>query len=93
MASVRQRMLSVLGEWGEPEEMDSDEVSMKALAPQLILAMQAMGLDMSNDDHIDQFLKTLKTLATSKSSLLKMALKRWSPSKATKALKVAKATL
>lgn len=96
MSSVTSQMKALLGEdtVGEQEEMDAEiEVDMKALAPQLILAMQAMGLDPGSEEHLDAFLKTLKVMATSKSNLLKVALRRWTGAKAKAAVKVAKAAV
>lgn len=96
MNDVTAQMKALLGEdtVGEQEEMDAEvEVNMKALAPQLILAMQAMGMDPGNEEHLDAFLKTLKVMATSKANILKVALRRWTGAKAAKAVKVAKATL
>lgn len=95
--TIRSQMEELLGETNErheQEEMDGEvEVNMKALAPQLALAMQSLGLDPSEEEHIDAFLKSLKMMATSKSNLLKQALKRWSGAKASKAVKVAKAAI
>jgi hypothetical protein len=96
MSNVTVQMKALLGEdtVGEQEEMDAEvEVNMKALAPQLILAMQAMGLDPGDEDHLDAFMKTLKVMATSKANILKVALRRWTGAKAKAAVKVAKATL
>lgn len=96
MSNVTVQMKALLGEdtVGEQEEMDAEvEVNMKALAPQLILAMQAMGLDPGDEDHLEAFMKTLKVMATSKANILKVALRRWTGAKAKAAVKVAKATL
>ena len=96
MGKIREQMKELLGEgnWGEQEEMDAEvEVNMKALAPQLVLAMQAMGLDTASDEHLEAFMKTLKVMATSKANILKVAMRRWTGAKAMKAVKLAKATL
>lgn len=96
MSNVTVQMKALLGEdtVGEQEEMDAEvEVNMKALAPQLVLAMQAMGLDPGDEEHLDAFLKTLKVMATSKANILKVALRRWTGAKAKAAVKVAKASL
>ena len=96
MSKVSAQMKALLGEdtVGEQEEMDGEvEVNMKALAPQLILAMQAMGLDPGDEEHLDAFMKTLKVMATSKANILKVALRRWTGAKAKQAVKIAKATV
>jgi hypothetical protein len=95
MSGIQRQMEELLGEGTRVEQEGSEEVdvNLKALAPQLVLAMQTMGLDPSEEEHIDAFLKSLKTLATSKSTLLKQALKRWSGARASKAVKLAKAAL
>lgn len=100
MGTIREQMKELLGETVdqadqiESEEMEAEvEVDMKALAPQLLLAMQAMGLDVGNDEHLDAFMKTLKVMATSKANIMKTALRRWSGARAARAVKVAKATL
>lgn len=96
MNNVTSQMKALLGEdtVGEQEEMDAEvEVDMKALAPQLILAMQALGLDPGEEEHIDSFMKTLKVMSTSKANLMKVALRRWTGAKAAKAVKLAKSTL
>lgn len=96
MSDLRKRMealVSTPSRHEAEEGAEPMEVDMKALAPQLALAMQSMGLEMDNDEHLDTFLKTLKTMATTKSSLLKQAIRRWNPGRATKAVKTAKASL
>jgi hypothetical protein len=74
------------------EAEESVEIEMKAALPQLILAMDAMGLDPQNDEHQEQFVAMLKKLVTNKSKLMS-AMKMFSASKAKKALKAAKASV
>ena len=88
MSTVRNRMQALLDETEVPAfEMD---MSVKRIVPQLVLAMQALGLDTSDEEQLDEFLKTLKALATSKSQLVKSAIKHWSGAKSGRALRIAK---
>lgn len=85
--SVADRMKNILGEAEE-----SVEIEMKAALPQLVLAMDAMGLDPQDEAHQEQFVALLKKLITNKSKLM-AAMKMFSASKAKKAVKAAKSTL
>lgn len=87
MATIRERMTSLLDEADSVEQTD---MSVKKVVPQLVLAMQALGLDTSDEDQLDEFLKTLKTLATTKSMMVKTAIKHWTGAKAGRALRIVK---
>jgi hypothetical protein len=96
MSTLRTRMEALVGTTSRQEAAEEGaevEIDLKLLAPQLALAMQTMGLAMDDDEQLDAFLKTLKVAATTKSALLKQAIRRWNPSRATKAVKAAKAAL
>lgn len=90
MSTIRTRMEQILGEKETDAPSEDTDLSVKKVIPQLVLAMQALGLDTSDEEQLDQFLKMLKVLATSKSQMVKTAIKHWSGSKATRALRVAK---
>lgn len=86
--TIRTRMTALLGETeAAAEQADLDT---KAVIAQLVLAMQAVGLDPNDDDQLDQFMKLLKTLATTKSQMVKTAIRNWSSAKAGRALRTAK---
>jgi hypothetical protein len=83
---ITSKMLALLGE----EEVPKERIA--ALLPQLVLAMDAIGLDPKDEMHQEVFIGILKQLSTNKSALLK-AMKTFSGAKATKAVKAAKASL
>jgi hypothetical protein len=83
-------MTALLGENEAPTEESPSLVSFKPLVQQLVVAMQAIGLNPDEDDNVDVFLKMLKTLSTSKAQMLRAALKNRSGAKASRALRVAK---
>lgn len=89
MSTVRNRMEGLLAEFDEPAS-EQAEMNTKAVIAQLVLAMQAVGLDPSDEDQLDQFMKLLKTLATTKSQMVKTAIKQWTGAKASRALRIAK---
>jgi len=84
--SVSIKMLALLGEENEPMP------DPKVLIPQLVLAMDAAGMDPGDEGHQEIFIGMLKKLITSKSALLK-GMKMFNASRATKALKIAKAAI
>jgi hypothetical protein len=84
--SVTPKMLALLGE--ENERMPDPKV----LIPQLVLAMEAAGMDPGDEGHQEIFIGMLKKLVSSKAALLK-GMKMFNASKALKALKVAKAAV
>ena len=96
---IRSRMEALLGET-EPrravEASDEDamqasrDAMLKQIIPQLVLAMTALGLDPSDEEQLDMFMKTLKALATTKAQMVKTAIKNWAGAKAGKALRVIK---
>jgi hypothetical protein len=94
MSTLREQMEAILA---DAEEVvagpDEAGLELKSLIPQLGLAMQSQGLDPSDEDQVETFIKTLKLLATTKASMLRAALKRWAPAKAAKAVKVARAAV
>lgn len=83
--AISERMLSLLGE-------ESEDIEMKSALPQLVLAMQSMGLDPSDDAAQDQFISFLKKLTTNKNAL-KRAMGKFSGNVAAKAMKVAKGSM
>lgn len=85
--SVVERMQNLLSEAEEGMDMD-----MKKVLPQLVLAMDAMGMDPADEEHQKQFIGMLKKIVSNKAGLMK-AMKGFSASKATKALKAAKAAV
>lgn len=87
MSTIRNKMMALMSETDEGEK---PEANMKLVIAQLVLAMQAVGLDPSDEDQLDQFMKMLKTLATTKATMVKTAIKNWSGAKASKALRLAK---
>ena len=87
MTTIRERMTPLLDEADSVEQTD---MSVKKVVPQLVLAMQALGLDTSDEEQLDEFLKTLKTLATTKSMMVKAAIKHWTGAKAGRALRIVK---
>lgn len=84
--NITPKMLALLGE--ENESMPDPKV----LIPQLVLAMDAAGMDPGDEGHQEIFIGMLKKLVSSKAALLK-AMKMFNASKATKALKAAKAAI
>lgn len=88
--SVSERMQAILEE--AAEEGMGVEMDMKSALPQLVLAMDAMGLDPKAEEDQDKFFAFLKKMATNKSALMK-AMRTYSAGKATKAIKVAKAAI
>jgi hypothetical protein len=74
------------------ESEEALEPNLKAILPQLALAMDAAGMDPSNEEHQDQFVTLLKKLATNKAAL-KKAMRTFTASKAMKAVKAAKAAI
>jgi hypothetical protein len=99
MSDVRTRMKALLGEVSsmdfdprssvEPVK-EADSVNLKQIVPQLVLAAQAVGMDLADDDQLEHFMKLLKTLATTKSQMVKTAVRQWTGAKAGRALRVAK---
>lgn len=77
-------------DWVKTAEAEDSELDTKAVIAQLVLAMQAVGLDPSDEDQLNQFMKLLKTLATSKAQMVKTAIKNWTGAKAGRALRIAK---
>lgn len=88
--SVYERMQSIL----EEAEMGAEgaELDMKAALPQLVLAMDAMGLDPKSEDDQAKFFALLKKMVSSKASLMK-AMRTFSAGKARTAVKAARSTL
>lgn len=82
--NIADRMRALLEEMDEGASGDP-----KVLVPQLVLAMDAVGMDPGDEGHQEIFFAMLKKLATNKSALLK-AMKNYNASRAAKALKVAK---
>lgn len=78
------RMRALLEEMEEGASGDP-----KVLVPQLVLAMDAVGMDPGDEGHQQMFIAMLKKLITNKSALTK-AMKSYNASRAAKALKVAK---
>ncbi len=99
MGTIREQMQVILGE--SPKRTEQEEggeehvplANFKPLIQQLVLAMQAMGMNASDDEEVDAFLKMLKAVSTTKASMFRQALRQWSGAKAAKAVKVAKATI
>lgn len=77
-------------DWVKGAESETAALNTKAVIAQLVLAMQAVGLDPADEEQLDQFMKLLKTLATNKAQMVKAAIKNWSGAKASRALRVAK---
>lgn len=86
MSNIRSQMQALLDENSE-EQID---LNAKQVVAQLVLAMQAVGLDPKDDEQLDQFMKLLKTLATTKAQMVKSSIKNWSGAKASKAFRAAK---
>lgn len=79
----------------EAEESASvpESENIDVIVPQLVLAMDAAGMDPSDKDQQDKFLAMLKLLAGAKKSELMKAMKTYSSSKARKAVKAAKSAI
>ena len=85
--TITPKMLALLG-----EENTEGMPDPKILIPQLVLAMDAAGMDPGDEGHQEIFISMLKKLITSKAALLK-GMKMFNTSRAAKALKVAKAAV
>lgn len=81
--NITERMAALI------EEMDEGAGDPKILIPQLVLAMDAAGMDPGDEGHQEIFIGMLKKLVTNKAALLK-AMKHHTAARAAKALKVAK---
>jgi hypothetical protein len=93
MTTIRERMTPLLDEsafTSDADVGDEAEVTLKSIVPQLVLTMQAHALDPHDEEDLDYFMKMLKALATTKSQMVKSAIKQWSGAKAGKALRVLK---
>lgn len=77
-------------DWVHNAEAEDEALNTKAVIAQLVLAMQASGLDPTDEKQLDKFMKLLKTLATTKAQMVKTAIKSWNGSKSARALRVAK---
>jgi len=77
----------------EASDGDLPLANLKPLIQQLLLGMQAIGLDSSNDDDVESYLKMLKMVATTKKAMFMTAMKQFSGSRATRAVKAAKMSL
>lgn len=75
------------------EEVSEEDMDPKVVAPQLVLAAQALGLDPHSETDLEKFMHVLKALATTKAQKLKSAMTHWSSTKATKAVRTAKASI
>ena len=80
--TVATKMLTLLGE-------ERDLPDPKVLVPQLVLAMETLGMDPGDEGHQEIFVGMLKKLVTNKAALLK-GMKGFTASKAAKALKATK---
>jgi len=97
MSELRKRMEALVAgpntrQEAADEAADSD-LPLKPLIQQLLLGMQAIGVDAGDDDAVEEYLKTLKMVATTKKAMFMTALKQFSGSRATRAVKAAKASL
>lgn len=91
MSNIQSRMAALLGESDAPtEENPLPLANFKPLVQQLVVAMQAIGLNPDEDDNVDVFLKMLKTVSTSKAQMLRTALKNRTGAKASRAVRIAK---
>lgn len=72
---------------------ESEEMDLSAIIPQLVLGMEAMGLDPSEEDGQKKFVQILKLLSGSKKAALISGMKKFTSSKAKGALKAAKASV
>lgn len=91
--NIRARMEALLDEAAFTSDADvgeEAEVTLKSIVPQLVLTMQAHALDPHDEDDLEYFMKMLKALATTKSQMVKTAIKQWSGAKAGKALRTLK---
>jgi hypothetical protein len=86
--TIADKMQNLLSEAEEGGDMD-----MKKVLPQLVLAMEAMGMDPADEEHQKQFIGVLKALVGPKKAALMKAMKSFSGAKASKALKAAKASV
>lgn len=86
--NITEKMQSLISE----AEEGSMDVEMKAVLPQLVLAMQAMGMDPHDEEHQDKFIGMLKKLATNKAALMR-SMKMFTGMKAKKAIKTARETV
>jgi len=81
MSKITSSMLSLLDEQEMPDA--------KIVVPQLVLAMDALGMDPGDEGQQEVFIGMLKKLVTNKSALLK-GMRTYNAAKAAKALKVAR---
>lgn len=96
MTKIRESMEALLnGTSTEPrtEQEESEAPALKPLMQQIVMVMQTMGVPLDDDDAVDEFLKTLKVVATSKAAVLRSAIRSWNNAKAAKSVKAAKAAL
>lgn len=64
-----------------------------AIAQHLALASQVMGVDLSDDTALDDFMAQVKAVVTKEKSWLKSQLKRWTTGKARAAVKTTKGAM
>lgn len=98
MSQLTQRIRSMMEQTEAPVAEEAEEsmgasMDVAAIVPQLVLAMDAAGMDPSDKDQQAEFVSMLKLLAGAKKSELMKAMKTYSSSKAKKAMKAAKAAI
>lgn len=87
--SVTEKMQAILG---ESSDESSVEIEVKAILPQLLLVMRALGLDPTDEAAQEAFVGVLKKLVTNKTALLK-AMRANKDVAAKKAFKAAKSAM
>lgn len=96
MSELTQRIRSMMEQTEAPMAEEAEESAsvdyFDALIPQLVLAMDAAGMDPSDKDQQMEFIQLLKKIHL-RPGLLVKAMKNYSSSKASKAMKAAKAAI
>jgi hypothetical protein len=80
----------LLGEKAEEAAATGPEA---AIAQHIALAAQVAGVDLSDDDALDDFMAQVKTVVTKDKSWLKSQLRRWTTGKARAAVKATKGAM
>lgn len=99
LSQITQRLRSMMENNDAPVAEEAEESAMAmsmdidAIVPQIVLAMDAAGLDPSDAQQQAEFVAMLKLLAGAKKPALMKAMKTYSSSKARKAVKAAKASI